>query len=78
MPLSPENLGVDDERPTYLEQDWTHALEVEDLDAAFALLSAAPGQAVSPPGPAVQPGARFAYVKDPGGNLLELIQPPRG
>jgi catechol 2,3-dioxygenase-like lactoylglutathione lyase family enzyme len=54
------------------------ALEVDDLDTAFALLSAAPGQAVSPPGPAVQPGARFAYVKDPGGNLLELIQPPRG
>jgi catechol 2,3-dioxygenase-like lactoylglutathione lyase family enzyme len=51
------------------------AVEVEDLDAAFALLSAAPGQAVSPPAPAVQPGARFAYVKDPEGNLLELIQP---
>lgn len=54
------------------------AVEVDDLDAAFALLSASPGEAVSPPGPAVQPGARFAYVKDPEGNLLELIQPPRG
>src|SRR5438132_14422506 len=45
------------------------ALEVDDLDAAFAALSAAPGQAVSSPGPAVEPGARFAYVKDPEGNL---------
>ena len=54
------------------------ALEVDDLDAAFALLSAAPGQPVSSPAPAVEPGARFAYVKDPEGNLLELIQPPRG
>jgi catechol 2,3-dioxygenase-like lactoylglutathione lyase family enzyme len=52
------------------------AVEVDDLDAAFAALSAAPGQPVSSPGPAVQPGARFAYVKDPEGNLLELIQPP--
>jgi catechol 2,3-dioxygenase-like lactoylglutathione lyase family enzyme len=51
------------------------ALEVDDLDAVFALLSAAPGQPVSTPSPAVQPGARFAYVKDPEGNLLELIQP---
>jgi len=24
---------------------------------------------------AVAPGARFAYVKDPEGNLIELIQP---
>src|SRR5260370_13910138 len=51
------------------------ALEVDDLDAAFALLSAPPGQPVSSPGPAVQPGARFAYVKDPERNLIELIQP---
>jgi catechol 2,3-dioxygenase-like lactoylglutathione lyase family enzyme len=51
------------------------ALEVNDLDAAFALLSTPPGQPVSSPAPAVQPGDRFAYVKDPEGNLLELIQP---
>jgi hypothetical protein len=37
------------------------ALEADDLDAAFALPSAAPGQPVSSPAPAVQPGARFAY-----------------
>jgi catechol 2,3-dioxygenase-like lactoylglutathione lyase family enzyme len=53
------------------------ALEVDDLDAAFALLSAAPGQPVSAPAPAVRPGDRFAYVKDPEGNLLELIEPRR-
>jgi len=32
-------------------------------------------EAVWPPAAAVQPGARFAYVKDPEGNLIELIQP---
>jgi catechol 2,3-dioxygenase-like lactoylglutathione lyase family enzyme len=58
-------------------QSYGHwAIQVDDLDAAFALLSAAPGRPVSPPAPAVEPGARFAYVKDPEGNLLELIQPP--
>ncbi|HEV3283483.1 MAG TPA: VOC family protein [Solirubrobacteraceae bacterium] len=51
------------------------ALEVEDLDQTFATLSAVGAESVSPPGPAVQPGARFAYVRDPEGNLLELIQP---
>jgi catechol 2,3-dioxygenase-like lactoylglutathione lyase family enzyme len=51
------------------------ALEVEDLDQTFAALSAVGAEPVSPPAPAVQPGARFAYVRDPEGNLLELIQP---
>jgi catechol 2,3-dioxygenase-like lactoylglutathione lyase family enzyme len=43
---------------------------------SFADLTAAGGQPVWPPAAAVQPGARFAYVMDPEGNLLELIQPP--
>jgi catechol 2,3-dioxygenase-like lactoylglutathione lyase family enzyme len=60
-----------------LTQGFSHwALEVEDLDQTFAALSADGAQPVSPPAPAVQPGARFAFVRDPEGNLLELIQPP--
>jgi catechol 2,3-dioxygenase-like lactoylglutathione lyase family enzyme len=59
-----------------LAQGYGHwAIEVEDLDEAFADLTAAGGQPVWPPAAAVQPGARFAYVTDPEGNLLELIQP---
>jgi catechol 2,3-dioxygenase-like lactoylglutathione lyase family enzyme len=54
------------------------ALTVDDLDAAFAGLTGAGAEAVWPPADAVQPGARFAYVKDPEGNLIELIQPPVG
>jgi catechol 2,3-dioxygenase-like lactoylglutathione lyase family enzyme len=53
------------------------SVDVDDLDRVFAALSTGGGVAVWPPAPAVQPGARFAYVKDPEGNLLELIQPPR-
>jgi catechol 2,3-dioxygenase-like lactoylglutathione lyase family enzyme len=51
------------------------ALSVDDLDAAFARLLGAGAAEVSAPAPAVRPGARFAYVKDPEGNLIELIQP---
>jgi catechol 2,3-dioxygenase-like lactoylglutathione lyase family enzyme len=58
-----------------LTQGFGHwALEVDDLDEAFAFLSAEGAEPVSSPAPAVQPGARFAYVRDPEGNLLELIQ----
>ncbi|GAA0593074.1 VOC family protein [Kribbella sandramycini] len=50
------------------------ALAVADLEAAHAQLLAAGATEVSPPAPAARPGARFAYLKDPEGNLLELIQ----
>jgi catechol 2,3-dioxygenase-like lactoylglutathione lyase family enzyme len=52
------------------------ALSVRDLDAAFAAITTSGGTAVWPPAPAVQPDTRFAYVKDPEGNLIELIQTP--
>ncbi|MGA5130031.1 VOC family protein [Streptomyces olivoreticuli] len=60
-------------------QTFTHlALQVPDLDAAFARLTgecdAAP---VSPPAPGVTEGMRYAYVADPEGNLLELIEAAR-
>jgi catechol 2,3-dioxygenase-like lactoylglutathione lyase family enzyme len=51
------------------------ALYVENLDATFANILKAGASEVSAPAAAVRPGARFAYVKDPEGNLLELIQP---
>jgi catechol 2,3-dioxygenase-like lactoylglutathione lyase family enzyme len=51
------------------------ALEVDDLDAAFTRLTGSGAQPVWPPADAVRPGARFGYVKDPEGNLIELIQP---
>ncbi|WP_328610707.1 VOC family protein [Amycolatopsis sp. NBC_00345] len=53
------------------------ALYVEDLAESFAAILAAGATAVSPPAPAMRAGATFAYVKDPEGNLLELIQPAR-
>src|SRR5262249_12453165 len=52
------------------------AVAVAALDRAFAHITGNGGRAVWPPADAVEPGARFAYVKDPEGNLIELIQPP--
>jgi catechol 2,3-dioxygenase-like lactoylglutathione lyase family enzyme len=51
------------------------ALYVDDLDEAFAAVIAAGAREVSGPAGAARPGVRFAYVHDPEGNLLELIQP---
>jgi catechol 2,3-dioxygenase-like lactoylglutathione lyase family enzyme len=53
------------------------ALYVDDLDEAFARVLEAGATEVSAPAPAARAGARFAYLKDPEGNLLELIQPAR-
>ena len=49
-------------------------MQVSDLDAAFSELAAAGAGVVSPPADAVRAGDRDAYVHDPEGNLLELIQ----
>jgi catechol 2,3-dioxygenase-like lactoylglutathione lyase family enzyme len=51
------------------------ALDVDDLDAVVAACVAAGATVVSAPADAVRPGARFAYVHDPEGNLIELIRP---
>ncbi|GHH78751.1 hypothetical protein GCM10018793_30060 [Streptomyces sulfonofaciens] len=61
-------------------QTFAHlALRVADLDAAFAHLTGECGAAqVSPPAPGATGGMRYAYVHDPEGNLIELIETPAG
>jgi catechol 2,3-dioxygenase-like lactoylglutathione lyase family enzyme len=51
------------------------ALEVSDLDAAFAAAVEAGGAAVWDPRRSPEPGRRMAFVHDPEGNLVELIGP---
>ena len=60
-------------------QTFTHlALQVPDLDAAFARLTGEyDAAAVSSPAPGVTDGMRYAYIADPEGNLLELIETSR-
>ncbi|MGI3198820.1 VOC family protein [Streptomyces sp. GLT-R25] len=57
-------------------QTFTHlALQVPDLDGSFARLTQNCGaDAVSPPAPGASEATRYAYVADPEGNLLELIE----
>jgi catechol 2,3-dioxygenase-like lactoylglutathione lyase family enzyme len=50
-------------------------LAVDDVEQAFAQLIEAGAKEVSPPADGIKAGTRFAYVKDPEGNLLELKRP---
>jgi catechol 2,3-dioxygenase-like lactoylglutathione lyase family enzyme len=57
-------------------QSYFHfALSVDDLGATFEAMLSAGATPVSAPAAAARAGARFAYVKDPEENLIELIQP---
>jgi catechol 2,3-dioxygenase-like lactoylglutathione lyase family enzyme len=50
------------------------AIQVANLDDAFAKLKDDGATIVSPPSPGASPGWKFAYVKDPEGNLIEVLQ----
>ncbi len=57
---------------------WDHlALEVDDVDAAYAELAARGVPFASPPEdfPPGAPSMRIAFLTDPDGNLVELAQP---
>ena len=49
------------------------ALDVPDVDAAYDALRAAGASERMSPRPSPEPGVRMAYVADPEGNLLELL-----
>jgi catechol 2,3-dioxygenase-like lactoylglutathione lyase family enzyme len=55
-------------------QGYTHlALRVHDLDTAADAVVQAGGTLVSPPTPALRPRTRYAYLRDPDNNLIELV-----
>jgi predicted enzyme related to lactoylglutathione lyase len=49
------------------------AFAVADLDAAYDHAVARGARPVMPPCPAPEPGVRMAFVADPEGNLIELL-----
>jgi catechol 2,3-dioxygenase-like lactoylglutathione lyase family enzyme len=49
------------------------ALDVPDVDAAYDALVAAGASDRMSPRPSPEPGVRMAYVADPEGNLVELL-----
>jgi lactoylglutathione lyase len=54
------------------------ALTAAPLDRIYEDLLAAGATAVKPPAPAPEPGIRMAFVADPEGNLIELVERPAG
>jgi lactoylglutathione lyase len=50
------------------------AFDVYDLDADFDRLVALGARPVMAPRPSPEPGVRMAFVADPEGNLLELLE----
>jgi lactoylglutathione lyase len=49
------------------------AFDVPDVDAAYAALVGAGATDRMSPQPSPEPGVRMAYVADPEGNLIELL-----
>ena len=49
------------------------ALDVPDVDAAYADLLEAGASERMPPQPSPEPGVRMAHLADPEGNLVELL-----
>jgi catechol 2,3-dioxygenase-like lactoylglutathione lyase family enzyme len=57
-----------------LSRGWAHlCLRVDDVDAAFARVVDAGAGILSSPADSPEPGVRFAFVTDPEGNLIELL-----
>jgi catechol 2,3-dioxygenase-like lactoylglutathione lyase family enzyme len=55
---------------------FNHAcFEVEDLDGVYARLVGRGAGGVWAPRDSPEPGVRMAFVTDPDGNLIELIEP---
>jgi catechol 2,3-dioxygenase-like lactoylglutathione lyase family enzyme len=50
------------------------ALSAPDIEPVFAGALAVGGRAVREPGPSPEPGVRFAFLADPEGNLVELVE----
>lgn len=60
-----------------LTRGWAHlCFRVDDVDAVFTRVVAVGAGVLSSPGDSPEPGVRFAFVTDPEGNLIELLDRP--
>lgn len=50
------------------------ALASPDIEPVFEAALAAGATAIVPPSPSPEPGIRFAFLADPEGNLVELVE----
>jgi lactoylglutathione lyase len=73
-PGSGPGLRADNPPDAVLTRGFGHlAFDVPDLDATFERLVGLGARAVMDPRPSPEPGVRMAFVADPEGNLLELL-----
>lgn len=60
---------------TALELGYGHwCLEVDNVLEAYNKMMDTGAVSVTAPGPSIKAGIEYAYVKDPEGNLIEIIQ----
>jgi len=78
-PGSAPGLRAADPAEAALSEGFGHiAFDVRSLDDAFARLVGMGARAVMTPRPSPEPGIRMAFVADPEGNLVELLERPAG
>lgn len=71
---SQPGLQAPDQATALLTRGYGHiCLRVDDVDASFAALLAAGAAERMPPQASPEAGVRMAFVADPEGNLIELI-----
>jgi lactoylglutathione lyase len=73
-PGSRPGLRADDPPAAVLTQGFGHiAFDVDGVDPAYDRLVTLGARAVMAPRPSPEPGVRMAFVADPEGNLIELL-----
>lgn len=74
-PGSAPGLRAPDPLTAALTEGYGHfAVTTPELDPVYEALVAHGAGEVMPPGPSPEPGIRMAWVTDPEGNLIELIE----
>ncbi|MFF4255260.1 VOC family protein [Streptomyces sp. NPDC001663] len=74
-PGSAPGLRAPDPLTAALTEGYGHfAVTTPELDPVYEALVAHGAGEVVPPGPSPEPGIRMAWVTDPEGNLIELIE----
>ncbi|MEU2424326.1 VOC family protein [Streptomyces sp. NPDC007851] len=74
-PGSAPGLRAPDPMTAVLTEGYGHfAVTTPELDPVYTALVAHGAGEVLAPGPSPEPGVRMAWVKDPEGNLIELIE----
>ena len=76
---SDPGIGGQDPPAALLTHGYGHvAFAADDLDETFAEFVARGATPVWGPRPSPEPGVRMAFIADPDGNLIEIVDPTAG